>query len=289
MPSGLIKSGYALLTGFSNTGKSSLLNSLTDSTISPTAPQPASTRMPITGICTPGNSQICFVDTPPLEGSYDWSMTKWVDVVVMLLNIRTFEEDLKNPVISSFLTGIETKPVILALGRSDYVKEQHREAFLNKARYTNRFTASVSVNPLTGKGVDRLLDAVLENIPLRERLFPRSVKTLNSKRFLIAEQIRAQLYAILPPDAAVETAVQIEETSQRDGKLYIRANLIVSKASNKGMLIGRKGQTLEHINRLSSSSIQKFTGDACRLDLWVKVREAWPENKTDMLEFGYVC
>ncbi len=285
----MIKSGYALLTGFSNTGKSSLLNALTNSAISPAAPQPASTRMPITGICTPGNSQICFVDTPPLEGNYDSSIIQWVDVVVMLLNIKTFEDDLESPVLTSFMERINSRPVILALGRNDYVKEQHREAYLNKARYTNKFTAAVSVNPLSGNGVQSLLEMVLENIPLRDRLFPRSVKTLNSKRFLIAEQIRAQLYAILPPEAAVETAVQVEEISQRDGKLYIRANLIVSKASNKGMLIGRKGQTLEHINNLSRSSIQNFTGDTCRLDLWVKVREAWPENKTDMLEFGYVC
>ncbi len=55
------------------------------------------------------------------------------------------------------------------------------------------------------------------------------------------------------------------------------------------MLIGRKGQTLEEINRLSSAAIDRFTGENSRIDLWVKVREAWPENKTDMLEFGYVC
>lgn len=289
MPSGMIKSGYALVAGLSNTGKSSLLNKLTDSSISPTAPQPASTRMPITGICTPGNSQICFVDTPPLESSYDWSIAKWVDVVVLLLNIRTFEDDLQNPLLSSFIESLSDKPVILALGKNDYVKETHREAFLNKARYINNFTAFLSVNPITGKGVDKLLEMVLENIPRRDRLFPRSIKTLNSKRFLIAEQIRAQLFASLPPETAIETAVQIEEISQRDGKLYVRANLIVSKASSKGMLIGRKGQTLEQINSLSSASIEKFTGDRCRLDLWVKVREAWPESKTDMLEFGYVC
>ena len=289
MPSGLIKSGYALLAGFSNTGKSSLLNALTGTSISPAAPQPASTRMPITGICTPGNSQVCFVDTPPLEGNYDMSIIQWVDVVVILLNIKTFENDLENPVLTSFMENVDSKPVILAMGRNDYVKEEYREAYLNKARYSNRFTASLSVNPLTGNGVQNLLDAVLENIPLRERLFPRSVKTLNSKRFLIAEQIRAQLYATLSAEVAVETAVQIEEISQRDGKLYVRANLIVSRASSKGMLIGRKGQTLEHINELSRCSIQRFTGETCRLDLWVKVREAWPENKTDMLEFGYVC
>ncbi len=289
MPSGMIKSGYAMVAGLSNTGKSSLLNSLTGSSISPAPPQPASTRMPITGICTPGNAQICFVDTPPLETGRELSMVRWVDVVILLLDIGTFEADLETPILTSFLQCVSPKPVILALGRNDFVKREHRQAFLRKALYLNRFTACLTVNPLTGSGVDALLNATLENIPLRDRLFPRTIHTLNSRRFLIAEQIRSQLFTMLPPEIAAETAVQIEEISQRDGKLYARANLIVSRASSKGMLIGRKGQTLEEINRLSSAAIDRFTGENSRIDLWVKVREAWPENKTDMLEFGYVC
>lgn len=289
MPSGMIKSGYALIAGLANTGKSSLLNALVKRDISPAVPQPASTRMPITGICTPGNAQICFVDTPPLDSGYDLSIIEWVDVIVLLLDIGTFEDDLEKPVLKSFLDKVSDKPLILALGRSDYVKSEYHEAYLNKARYTNRFTSSITVNSPGGKGVEKLLDYVLENIPVRDRLFPRSITTLNSRRFLVAEQVRTQLFTLLPAEIAGETAVQVEETSQRDGKLYVRVNLIVSRASSKGMLIGRRGQTLERINELSAKSIEKFTGEQCRLDLWVKVREAWPENTKDMLEFGYVC
>ena len=289
MPTGTIPSGYALVAGLSNTGKSSLLNALTETSISPVALQPASTRMPITAICTPGNAQICFVDTPPLESSYDWSIIDWVDVVVLVVDIRTFDKDLEKPVVSNFLRRASTKPVILALGKSDYVKPEHRAAYVAKACYTNRFTGIVPVTPMLDYGISQLMDAVLQNIPLRNRLFPRNINTLNSKRFLISEQIRTQLFSILPLEVAAETAVQVEETSQRDGRLYVRANLIVSRASSKGMLIGRKGQTLEHIKKLSSMAIGEFTGEECRLDLWVKVREAWTENKTDLLEFGYVC
>ncbi len=285
----MIKSGYALIAGLANTGKSSLLNALVKRDISPAVPQPASTRMPITGICTPGNAQICFVDTPPLDSAYDLSIIEWVDVIVLLLDIGTFEDDLEKPVLMNFLEKVSDKPLILALGRSDYVKTEYHEAYLNKARYTNRFTSSITVNPPGGKGVEKLLEYVLENIPVRDRLFPRSITTLNSRRFLVAEQVRTQLFTLLPAEIAGETAVQVEETSQRDGKLYVRVNLIVSRASSKGMLIGRRGQTLERINELSAKSIEKFTGEQCRLDLWVKVREAWPENKKDMLEFGYVC
>ena len=289
MPSGMISSGYALVAGLSNTGKSSLLNALTETRISPVALQPASTRMPITAICTPGNSQICFVDTPPLDSGYDWSIIDWVDVVVLVIDIKTFDEDLQKPVVKHFLRRTNRKPVVLALGRSDFVKPEHRAAYVSRARYTNRFNGIVPVIPMLDFGIKELMEVVLKNIPIRNRLFPRNINTLNSKRFLISEQIRTQLFSLLSLDVAGETAVQVEETSQRDGKLYVRANLIASRTTSKGMLIGRKGQTLEQINKLSSKAISEFTGEDCRLDLWVKVREAWTENKTDLLEFGYVC
>ncbi|MCK5037284.1 MAG: 50S ribosome-binding GTPase [Candidatus Sabulitectum sp.] len=289
MPSGIIPSGYALVAGLSNTGKSSLLNALTKTTISPVAIQPASTRMPITAICTPENAQICFVDTPPIESGYSHPIIDWVDVVVLVADIRTFDTDIEKPSMKQFLRRADKKPIILALGKSDFVKPDHRAAYVAKARYTNLFTGIVPVTPLLGFGISQLMDSVLKNIPLRNRLFPRNINTLNSKRFLVSEQIRTQLFGILPLEVAAETAVQVEETSQRDGSLYVRANLIVSRASSKGMLIGRKGQTLGQINKLSTAAIREFTGEKCRLDLWVKVREAWTENKTDLLEFGYVC
>jgi GTP-binding protein Era len=285
----MIPSGYALIAGLSNTGKSSLLNVLTNSSISPVALQPASTRLPITAICTPGNAQICFVDTPPLESHFDWSIVDWVDVIVLLLDIRTFGNDLETPVLKEFIERINGKPVVLALGRSDFVKQEYRGAYVSMARYTNMFRGIVPVTPLLGYGVQELMRVVLANIPIRDRLFPRTISTLNSKRFLISEQIRTQLFKALPCEVASQTAVQVEETSSRDGKLYVRVNLIVSRASFKGVLIGRKGQTLELINDLSCTAIHEFTGEPCKLDLWVKVREAWPENKADMLEFGYVC
>ncbi len=289
MPNGTIQSGYALVAGLSNTGKSSLLNALTKSQISPVALQAASTRMPITAICTPGDAQICFVDTPPLDGNFDLSIIDWVDVIVLVVDIKTLDKDLTNPIIQNFLRRVNKKPVVLALSKSDFVKPEHRSAYVYRAIYTNKFTDIIPVTPPLDHGIKDLLHSVLVNIPKRIRLFPRDITTLNSQRFLISEQIRTQLYSLLPLEIAGETAVQIEETSQRDGRLYIRANLIVSRASTKGIIIGRKGQNLEHINKLSSQTIGRFTGEKCRLDLWVKVREAWTTNKADLLEFGYVC
>jgi GTP-binding protein Era len=81
----------------------------------------------------------------------------------------------------------------------------------------------------------------------------------------------------------------VEEFSFRDGKTYVRANIHVARHSSKGMVIGRKGLTLQRIADMASEAAKELIGRSVFLDLWVKVRESWPENPVDLLEFGYVC
>ena len=129
----------------------------------------------------------------------------------------------------------------------------------------------------------------MEQLPRRERLFPSGCSTPHSERFLVSEQIRTQLYGMLPPDVAASTAVQVEEFSFRDNKTYVRANILVARHSSKGMVIGRKGVTLQSISEHASAAAEALLGRAIYLDLWVKVREGWPERASDLMEFGYVC
>ena len=79
------------------------------------------------------------------------------------------------------------------------------------------------------------------------------------------------------------------EVSFRDGKTYVRANLHVARHLSKGVVIGRRGQTLQRIVQASTDSTGRLLGRPVYIDLWVKVREGWPDNPKDLLEFGYVC
>ena len=83
------------------------------------------------------------------------------------------------------------------------------------------------------------------------------------------------------------TAVQIEEYAARNQKLYIRINIFVSRLSDKGSVIGRKGQTLALIQQETEAAVGQLSGLPVQMETWVKVREDWPSCQSDLLEFGY--
>ncbi|MBD3370840.1 hypothetical protein GF402_10845 [Candidatus Fermentibacteria bacterium] len=288
IPEGAKPSGYAGLVGPSNAGRSSLLNSMTGKTISPVNAKPGTTRVPLTGLCLGPGFQICLVDAPPIERTPQLEMYEWLDLVCLVLDARRLEEQLDMPGVKKICSSQE-RPLALALTFLDYFPKRLHGAFMNQATVRADFAAVFGVCPPTGKGVDRLRSWIIDRMPRREALFPDRCSSLHSERFLVSEQIRTQLYNFLPWQIADHTAVQVQEFSFRDGKTYVRANLHVAKHSSKGIVIGRKGLTLKSVAEEAGEQAERMLGRKVRLDLWVKVREGWPQTPEDLLEFGYVC
>jgi GTPase Era involved in 16S rRNA processing len=212
-----------------------------------------------------------------------------MDAAVVLADARRVEEHAWSPAAGKLREAFSGKPVILALTFVDYFPPALAGALVNQAGLPGGYDSVVAVCPPRGGGVKALLDAVAFRMPARRRLFPENCRTLHAERFLVAEAIRTELFNALSPEIASTTAVQIEEFSLRDTKTYVRANLYVSRHASKGVVIGRKGQNLQRITDLAASAAGTLTGRNIALDLWVKVRESWPENPHDLLEFGYVC
>ena len=283
-----MRTGYVGMVGPANTGRSSLLNALVGNRISPVSQQPGTTRVPLTGLHMGRDFQACFVDTPPLDRNPDLEVLDWLDVLCVVVDARSLVEQLRTPNIRRFVEGGEV-PSICAVTFLDFFPGGLQPSFLNLASVNGSFNAVVGVCPPSGRGVDRLLCTVIAQLPRRGALFPAECRSLHSERFLVSELIRTQLYEVLPWRIADTTAVQIQEFSFRDGRTYVRANLHVSRHSNKGVVIGRKGRTLQEIVGAAGGEAQKVLGREVRLDLWVKVREAWPDRPADLLEFGYVC
>jgi GTP-binding protein Era len=282
-----IPAGYAAIAGSANSGKSSLFNSLVGVALSPVTEHPGTTMVPLTGIHSSEAGQICFVDTPPLEGGFDPDLLAWMDVVCLLADARRIEADVSSEPSAKLLRATTGKPVILVLTHVDFFPGELHRALASQA---SRFGDFADVCPACGPsatGAGGLRSSVLLQLPPRRKLFPPGCITLHSERFLISELVRTQLFNVLPVDIASTTAVQIEEFSIRDSKTYVRANLHVSRHSSKGMVIGRKGQTLQKIMESTSATAYSLLGRSVSLDLWVKVRESWPENPHDLLEFGY--
>lgn len=283
-----IPAGYVGITGPANSGKSTLFNVLCGSLISPVTAYPGTTRLPLTGISITRKSQICFVDTPPLEKEEDLGIFEWMDLICLVLDTRSFSTHLEQGYVQRLLDRTEC-PVILVLTFPDYFPAELRTALVSQVPSRQYFSSVVTVCPPRGDGIELLHKTITARLPFREKLFPENCKTLHSERFLVSEQIRKELYNILPTEIASHTAVQIEEFSFRDGKTYVRANLHVARHLSKGVVIGKRGQTLQKIVEASANSTRELLERQVYIDLWVKVREAWPDNPKDLLEFGYVC
>jgi GTP-binding protein Era len=232
--------------------------------------------------------QACFVDTPPLDRNPQLEVLDWLDVLCVLVDSRNLVEQLHMPELKRFVEGNDV-PTVCAVTFLDFFPRQLQPSFLNMASVHGRFETVRGVCPPSGEGVERLLKTLIGLLPRQGALFPPECRSLHSERFLVSELIRTQLYEVLPWRIADTTAVQIQEFSFRDGRTYVRANLHVSRHSNKGVVIGRKGRTLQEIVTAAGQEAQNVLGRGVRLDLWVKVREAWTEKPDDLLEFGYVC
>jgi len=284
-----IPSGYILVAGPPNTGKSSLFNAMTGLAIPPVSEKRRTTSFPITGIYSARGSQACFVDMPPLEADTDTD-PRWTaacDAVILVLDARRCMNDYMLPFVQDFLHTVTGKPLIVALGHGDHLPANLRAALSLQAGFEMNCAGVVTVCPPMRMGVQKLRTIAMSALPLRERLFPEGVTSLNSGRFLASQAIRALLGTVLSEDLAGTTAVQIEEYSARSRKLYVRVNLLVARSSDKGTVIGRKGQTLARIQQEAEAVLTELTDLPVQSEIWVKVREDWPGNRADLLEFGY--
>ena len=283
------RSGYVAIAGLANSGKSALINAISGRNISPSHIHKGTTRIPISSIYMTEEDQVCFIDTPPLDFYEDEKLFRSVDAICLTLNTTEFSKQLKSVVLRNFVSRINQIPIIFVPTFIDYFPAELHGAFINQISMSVNYQEIVPVCAPCGQGIKRLRKVLLKYIPERGRLFPDGCTSLHSERFLVSEQIRISLFSVLPAEIAASIAVQIEEFSIRDEKRYVRANLHVARHSNKGVVIGRKGTMLQNIAEIASDGASRIIARPLYLDLWVKVREAWPENLDDLIEFGYVC
>lgn len=284
-----ITAGYAAVLGLVNSGKSTLVNAFSGRDICPAHSHRGTTRIPVTSIYMEEDLQICLTDTPPIGSCSGEEVLQQPDVVCVVLNSRHLSRQLESELLGNVVNGLAGVPVIYVPTFIDYFPAYLHGAIANQISMSVQFDSIVPVCAPCGQGIKALRNTVAKYIPRRPVLFPRGCISLHSERFLVSEQIRFSLYCALPSDIAASTAVQIEEFSIRDSKRYVRANLHVSRHSNKGIVIGRRGSMLQKIAEISSRSSARILDRPLNLDLWVKVRESWTENREDMIEFGYIC
>ena len=292
------RSGFAVLAGLPNAGKSTLLNKLAGGLLSAVTYKPQTTRQNILAICEGENYQIVFVDTPgflspeyklqqTMVSCIDRAVREEADVVLFLVDATA--DYGANAALVEKLKAVYC-PVFLVLNKIDLVKDASQLDALEKRMGAEiKIAKKFRISAQKGTNVDALKAAVSAALPVSPAYFPPGQWTDRWERFYAAEFIREQIFLLYQKEIPYSTCVEIEKFTEDLGdKNFIRAVIHVERESQKPILIGKGGQMIAKLRTRAQKRVEEFLGRPCRVELNVVVSPGW-RNDTELLEkFGYI-
>ena len=289
------RTGFIAIVGRPNVGKSTLLNAILGEKIAIVSNKPQTTRTRIAGIETRGEDQFVFLDTPgifkPRNSLGDYmvktanSSMRDGDAVVLVVDAGFAPGDVEEGVIE-YLKKSET-PAILAINKVDlYRREQIAETI---AAYAQRhdFFAFVPICAKNGKSVNELMDECAKLLHECDWFYEEDMITDQPQRQIAAELIREKVLRTVDKEIPHGVAVVIEEYKIEGELVSIRAEIFCEKASHKGILVGKNGETLKRIGSYARADLEKLLDAKVYLNLWVKVKENWRDSQRGVINFGY--
>jgi GTP-binding protein Era len=257
------KSGFVGIFGKPNAGKSTLLNAILGEKLAIVSPKAQTTRNKILGILSEPNYQIIFSDTPGLLNSkyklhekmmQEVSMVKQgTDVVLFLIDAN--DDVLEN---SELLKKLNNKqPAILVINKIDKAKPGKIDA--------------INVEFKALKQVKKIIE----------------ISALQKLRFFAAEMIREKLFFELDEELPYHAAVLVRQYEEKNTLTKIVADIVVSRETQKAIIIGKNGSMIKKIGQLAREDIEKFIDRKVFLELHVKVRKDWRNNDLYLKEYGY--
>jgi GTP-binding protein Era len=292
------RSGFVAVLGKPNVGKSTLINAFVGQKIAIISSKPQTTRRRLRGILTLPQAQIIFIDTPGIHfpkhklGEYMVETAtralRDIDLALFMVDVSQLptEEDAE---IARLLRKYRPAPVILVLNKVDLLRsgkeDAHREAYLALGEFQEWLFLSAT----RGDNRERLLELIIEYLPLGPQYYPADQVTDQEVRFLAAELIREQALEFLHQEVPHSVAVVVEEFQERREDLtYISTTIYVEKASQKGIVLGQEGKMVKRIGTAARKEIEVLLEKRVYLELWVKVSKKWRRDEGALRRLGYV-
>jgi GTP-binding protein Era len=288
------RAGYVAIVGRPNVGKSTLLNRLVGQKISITSRRPQTTRQRIIGIVTRPGAQYVFVDTPGFQNRHGSAMNRLmnrsvsrsiadVDAVIWVVEARQLLAEDK-AVLALLQGGV---PVVIVVNKIDELGNKNELLpFMQELEALAHPAAIVPVSAKSGLGADHLLEALAGLLPRQDRLYGEDEITTASERTLAAELLREKLFRLLGEELPYSTAVEIEKFEIVDGLRRIHAGILVDKAGQKGIVIGKGGEKLKQIASQARMDMERLFGGKVFLEVWVKVKSGWADDNAILRRTG---
>ena len=291
------RSGFIALVGAPNAGKSTLLNRIMGEKLSITSRKPQTTRNRILGIRHSPQSQLVFIDTPGVHKTADLFNLRIVetalatigdsDVVLIIVDVSRPDPTSEVTVVNKI--KVEKKPVILLLNKIDLVKKNDLLNQIDHWSKTYAFEDIIPVSAAKGTQIDRLIALLEEKVPKGPPFFPEDALTDQPERFIASEMIREKIFRLTGEEIPYSTAVTIDEfKEEKNGSLIrIHASIHMERASQKGIIIGKKGRMLKSIGEKSRLEMERFFNTKIFLKLFVRVQKNWRKDTRALKKFGY--
>ncbi len=289
------KTGFIAIVGRPNVGKSTLMNAILGEKVAIVSNKPQTTRNRIIGIHTVGETQYVFLDTPGIhkpKNSLGEFMVKTAntsmndaDAVILVVDVSKEISQVEENVISYLKkSGI---PSVIALNKVDLVRREQIAETIKAYSDKHSFDAFVPICAKNGKNVPELLGECEKFLSESDWFFPSDMVTDQPERQVAAEIIREKILRTLDKEVPHGTAVVIEEFKDEGSLVRIRAEIFCEKASHKGIIVGKRGESLKLIGTYARQDLERMLGTKVYLNLWVKVKENWRESARTVSNFGY--
>ena len=286
------KAGFVNIFGKANAGKSTLMNALVGEKLAIVSPKVQTTRHRITGIVTTDDYQIVFSDTPGIiDPRYKLhekmmgavkSALEDADVAMLIMDVRdNVAENLE------LFSSLKLKAkCLLVLNKMDNLEKEQLDEVVKQCEAWGKAPV-ITISALQKKGIAALLERVVALLPEGEPFYPEDTLTDKSTRFFVAEIIREKIFHLFDEEIPYHTAVAVTQYQEKNTLVKISAEIIVTRETQKAIILGDKGTSIKKIGTLARQEIEKFIGQKVFLELFVKVRGKWRDNDLYLKEYGY--
>ncbi|HKV06115.1 MAG TPA: GTPase Era [Candidatus Acidoferrales bacterium] len=280
------RSGFVAIVGRPNAGKSTLVNTLVGRKVAIVSPRPQTTRNRIQGILNRDDAQIVLIDTPGIHKPENVLSRQMMDesrhalegIEVLSLIVDASAEFGAGDRFSLEWVRRFEGPVFLLLNKVDRVNKPLLLPLIERYRHLFEFAEIFPISALTGEGCAGLVSAWVARLPEAPPYFPPDQFTDQPERFLAAEFIREKAILATREEVPHAIAVVVDSFEEKKELVKIRATLYVEREGQKGILIGKRGETMKKIGTRARTEIEAILGSHVFLELSVKVKPNWRQD-----------
>lgn len=288
------KAGFVNIIGNPNVGKSTLMNAFVGERLSIITSKAQTTRHRILGIVNGDDFQMVLSDTPGIikpayelqSSMMDFVKSAFEDADVLVYMVEIGERELKDEAFFKRITFSKV-PVLLLLNKIDKANQEilEEQTQLWKEKVPNAEIYPISA--LNNFNVREVFDRIVELLPQSPPYYPKDALTDKPERFFVNEIIREKILLNYQKEIPYAVEIETEEFKEDDEIIRIKAVIMVERDSQKGIIIGHKGEAIKKIGMQSREELEKFFGKQVHIEMFVKVNKDWRNNSFQLRRFGY--